>query len=68
MADERTTPSTTTSAAEAEAALAAHDADRQPTPEEERRADENDLNPEVADSYREAIETGADVKGEGSLA
>ena len=68
MADERTTPSTTTSEAEAEAALAAHDSDREPTPEEERRADENELDPDVADAYREAIETGAEVKGEGQVA
>lgn len=67
MAAERTTPSTTTSEAEAEAALVTHDADRQPTPEEERRADENELDPDVADSYRQATERGATVKGEGEL-
>ena len=68
MADERTTPSTKTNEAEAEAALAAHDADREPTPEEERRADENELDTEVADAYQEAIERGAEVKGEGRVA
>jgi hypothetical protein len=43
------------------------DPDRMPTPEEERLADENELDPEVAESYKAAAERGANVKGEGSI-
>jgi hypothetical protein len=42
-------------------------ADRMPTPEEERTADELELDEDVAKSYKEAIETGANVKGEGQI-
>jgi hypothetical protein len=49
-------------------AAAAHDADRPPTPEEERIADEQELDPEVAEAYEEANERGAHVKGEGEIA
>jgi hypothetical protein len=42
-------------------------ADRMPTPEEERAADELELDDDVAANYREAIETGANVKGEGRI-
>ena len=38
-----------------------------PTPEEERAADRNTLDPEVARRNREAIERGANVKGEGQI-
>ena len=38
-----------------------------PTPEEERAADRNRLDPEVARRNREAIERGANVKGEGQI-
>jgi hypothetical protein len=41
--------------------------DRMPTPEEERLAEQNELDPEVAESYKEAAERGANVKGEGSI-
>ena len=46
---------------------AAHRADRMPTPEEEAAADRNQLDPDVAEAYEEAIERGADVKGEGEI-
>ena len=38
-----------------------------PTPEEERAADRNRLDPEVARHNREAIERGANVQGEGQI-
>lgn len=50
----------------AAAADDAHVADRPPTPEEEAAADEAaDLDPAVADSYKEAIQRGAAQTGEG---
>ena len=49
-------------------AAADHRADRMPTPDEERRADEQPLDPEVAEAYEEALERGANVKGEGEIA
>lgn len=48
-------------------ATAAHQADRMPTPEEEKIADELELDPKVAESYKEAAERGANVKGEGEI-
>ena len=43
-------------------------ADRMPTPEEERLADKlGKPDEEVAANYKEAIELGADVKGEGQI-
>ncbi|MBK5222041.1 MAG: hypothetical protein JJE52_04025 [Acidimicrobiia bacterium] len=42
-------------------------ADRMPTPEEERLAEQNELDPDAAASYEEAIERGANVKGEGRI-
>jgi hypothetical protein len=50
-----------------EDAQAAHGADRMPTPEEERIADELELDPDVAEAYEDAIERGANVKGEGQI-
>jgi hypothetical protein len=41
--------------------------DRPPTPEEERLAERNELDPEVAKSYAEQAKRGADVKGEGRV-
>jgi hypothetical protein len=39
----------------------------EPTPEEERAAERNELDPEVARNNKEAIERGANVKGEGQI-
>lgn len=47
-------------------AMAAHDADRMPTPEEEAAAPD-EVDPAVAQAYEDAIERGAAVKGEGQL-
>ena len=38
-----------------------------PTPDEERIADELELDPDVAEAYEDAIERGANVKGEGRV-
>lgn len=42
-------------------------ADREPTAEEAARADEHDLDPDVAESYEDAIERGAAQEGEGRI-
>lgn len=39
----------------------------EPTPEEERAADRNSLDPEVARHNKEAVERGANVQGEGQV-
>lgn len=39
----------------------------EPTPEEERAAERNTLDPEVARHNREAVERGANVQGEGQV-
>jgi hypothetical protein len=38
-----------------------------PTPAEEAAADGNQLDPDVAEAYEEAMERGANVKGEGEI-
>lgn len=43
------------------------EADREPTPEEEAAAEDLELDPEVAEEYKEAIERGANQKGEGRI-
>ena len=47
-------------------AEASHDADRMPTPEEEEAAP-TETSPETAKAYEEALERGANVKGEGQI-
>ncbi len=47
-------------------ASASHDADRPPTPEEEAAAP-TEVDPQVADAYEDALERGANVKGEGQI-
>jgi hypothetical protein len=56
-----------TTAVDEDDAQAAHVADRAPTPEEERLAEENELDPKVAEAYEAANERGANVKGEGQI-
>jgi hypothetical protein len=57
-----------TKAEEDREATAHIDAGRGPTPEEEAAADRSkDSGKEVAESYREATERGANVKGEGQV-
>lgn len=56
-----------TVAADEADAQAAHGADRMPTPEEEAVAERTELDPAVAEAYEDAIERGANVKGEGEI-
>ncbi|HVA42223.1 MAG TPA: hypothetical protein VNF50_01945 [Acidimicrobiales bacterium] len=66
MAQPHTAPSTTREV-EVDAARVDHGADRPAIPEEERLADSNRLDPEVAKSVEEANERGAAQKGEGRV-
>jgi len=61
----RPTP-TTRDAERAEAEVHAQP-DRMPTDDEEAKADENELDPEVAEHEREMLERGANQQGEGRL-
>ncbi len=67
MADKPTRPTAETRAAERDEAQTTAHADREPTPEEERRADELKLEPEVAEHEKEMAERGANQKGEGRI-
>jgi hypothetical protein len=68
MAEERTRPDPETEEVERDEAHSGHAADRPPTADEERAAEQaDDLDPAVAKSYKEAIERGADLKGEGEI-
>lgn len=42
-------------------------ADRPPTEEEEEAAEQNTLDPHVAESYEEMAERGANLEGEGEI-
>lgn len=61
-----TVPSGDTVDADRADAKSQHDADRMPTPEEEAAAPA-EADPKAAAAYEEAIERGADVKGEGEI-
>jgi hypothetical protein len=68
MADERTEKiSDETRATDRRDAQAAHEADRSPTADEERKAEENRLDPQTAGHYEEMAERGANAKGEGRV-
>jgi hypothetical protein len=67
MTDQPTRPSPDTRAAEREDAQQKAGAGREPTAEEAARADETELDPEVAEHEREMRERGANQKGEGRL-
>lgn len=67
MTQDHTRPDHATEEAEDADAHLEHAADREPTEEEERAAEKGDLDPEVAQHYREATRTGAEVKGEGEI-
>lgn len=64
--DSGTTPDETTRAQEQTEASAPHQADRPPTPEEEKAAPDQ-ADPQTAKNYQEMSQTGAEVKGEGEL-
>lgn len=67
MTMDHTRPDRKTVGAEDAEASAEHRADRYPTEDEERAAEESELDPEVASNYKEAIERGANAKGEGAV-
>ena len=56
-----------TKAADRADAQAEHEPDRMPTPDEERKAEEHELDPKAAESYKEMAERGANQKGEGQI-
>jgi hypothetical protein len=57
-----------TKAAERREAQMPADAGPMPTPEEEAAAEQNDVDPAVAQAEKEATERGANLKGEGRIA
>lgn len=68
MTEQRTTPDERTREAERAEARTSSSADRPPTTDEERRAEENEpVDESVAEAAREATERGAAQKGEGRL-
>jgi hypothetical protein len=67
MADQPTRPNAETRAAERDEAQTTGHADREPTSEEERRAEELKLDPEVVEHEKEMAERGAEQKGEGRI-
>lgn len=67
MTDDTSNLDPETTAVDRDDALAAHDADREPTAEEERLAEQNELSPETAEAYKAANERGANVQGEGQI-
>jgi hypothetical protein len=64
---DRTRPNDQTRAAERAEAEVHAEADRMPTPEEEKVADSLEVDPEVAENYEEMAERGANQKGEGRI-
>jgi hypothetical protein len=60
-----TTPARDTIKEDRASLAEAHDADRPPTPDEEAAAERNQLDPDVAESYKDAMERGAAQEGEG---
>lgn len=61
-----TVPSGDTVEADRADAMAQHGADRMPTPDEEAAAP-TEADPKAAAAYEDALERGANVKGEGQL-
>ena len=66
MAEEEKLSDATHEADRRDAEVKAH-ADREPTPEEEREAEKNKLDPEEARKIEEQYKRGADAKGEGRI-
>jgi hypothetical protein len=64
---DRTRPSADTRAAEEQEARRGPGADREPTSEEERVADRNDLPESVVEHEEDMAERGAHQKGEGRI-
>ena len=66
MAQEEKLNDATHEADQRDAKVAAH-ADREPTPDEERLAEKNKLDPEEAKKIDEQYKRGANAKGEGRI-
>ena len=66
--DEMTRISDATREAERREAMMPADPGPEPTAEEEAAAETNDVDPAVAAANKEALERGADQKGEGRIA
>ena len=64
---ERTQPDSATRAAEQAAAGKAHEADREPTEEESRLAEQHHLDSDVVAHEKEMAERGKNQKGEGRI-
>ncbi|HEX4491251.1 MAG TPA: hypothetical protein VH914_08620 [Acidimicrobiia bacterium] len=62
-----TRPTGRTRETEREDAQTKAHADREPTPEEEKLAEKNQLDPEAAKNYEDMAERGANQKGEGRI-
>ena len=67
MSERPTRPTAETRDAERQEAERAAGADREPTPDEESRADSHPLDPDVVAHEREMAERGARQEGEGRL-
>jgi hypothetical protein len=67
MSEQPTRPSDDTRSAERDDAQRRAGADREPTPEEDARADTRAPDPEVSEHEREMAERGANQKGEGRI-
>jgi hypothetical protein len=67
MSDQPTRPSDETRATERDDAQRSAGAARKPSQDEEKRAEQHDLDPDVAEHEREMAERGAEQKGEGRL-
>lgn len=65
--DDRAKVTAATREAERREAQMPADAGAMPTPEEEAAAEQNDVDPAVAQAEKEATERGANQKGEGRL-
>lgn len=65
--DDRAQVSEATREAERREAQMPADAGSMPTPEEEAAAEQNSVDPAVAQAEKEATERGANLKGEGRL-
>ncbi len=64
---EPTRPNAETREAERVEAQSKHESDRAPTPQEERVADAQALDPDVAEHEEEMLERGVNERGEGRL-
>jgi hypothetical protein len=64
---DHTKPNNATRQADEQAAAAEHGAPQTPTAEEERAADSNAVEPDVAEHYEDMVERGARQKGEGRI-